>query len=111
MLCQLECACLHKTINVVVFFVKRNENDTYPKGRPLIQMYRVVPITERAHHTLFVTYKNVINECAAQDHNVYNNMKSTQQRLVIHTSQSSSFYGNQGFKQEFCDILVFPYTM
>ena len=42
-LCQSECACLHKTVNIVVFFVKSNEN-TYPKGRALMQMYRVVPI-------------------------------------------------------------------
>ena len=25
MLCQSECACLHKTINMVVFFVKSNK--------------------------------------------------------------------------------------
>jgi len=31
-LCQSECACLHKTVNIVVFFVKRNEN-IYSKGR------------------------------------------------------------------------------
>jgi len=31
---------------MVVFFVKSNEN-TYPKGRALMQMYRVVPITKR----------------------------------------------------------------
>jgi len=29
-LCQSECACLHKTVNMAVFFVKSNEN-TYPK--------------------------------------------------------------------------------
>ena len=46
MLCQSEYACLHKTVNMVVFFAKRNEN-TYPKGRSLIQMYTVVPITKR----------------------------------------------------------------
>ena len=33
-LCQSECACLHKTENMVVFFVKSNEN-IYPKGRVL----------------------------------------------------------------------------
>ena len=44
-LCQSECACLHKTVNMVVTFVKSNEN-TYPKGRALMQMYRVVPITK-----------------------------------------------------------------
>ena len=32
--CQSEWACLHKTVNLVVFFVKRHEN-TYPKGRAL----------------------------------------------------------------------------
>ena len=31
-LCQSECACLYETVNIVVFFVKSNEN-TYPKGR------------------------------------------------------------------------------
>jgi len=45
-LCQSECACLHKTVNNAVFFVKSNEN-TYPKRRALVQMYRVVPITKR----------------------------------------------------------------
>ena len=44
-LCQSECTCLHKTVNMVVFFVKSNEN-TYPKVRAL-QIYRVVPITKR----------------------------------------------------------------
>ena len=46
--CQSECACLHKTVNMVVFFVKSNEN-TYPKGRALKQMYRVVHITKRGN--------------------------------------------------------------
>ena len=45
-LCQSECTCLHKTINMVAYFVKSNEN-SYPKGRALMQMYRVVPITKR----------------------------------------------------------------
>jgi len=44
-LCQLECACLHKTLNMVVVFVKSNEN-TYPKGRALMEVYRVVSITK-----------------------------------------------------------------
>jgi len=30
-LCQSECACLHKTVNMVVFFEKSKEN-TYPEG-------------------------------------------------------------------------------
>ena len=34
-LCQSECAsCLHQTVNIVVFFLKNNENN--PKGRALI---------------------------------------------------------------------------
>jgi len=47
-LCQSECACLHKPVNMVVFFVKGNEN-TYPKGRALMQMYGVVSITNRGN--------------------------------------------------------------
>jgi len=31
---------------MLVFFVKSNEN-TYPKGRSLMQMYRVVPVAKR----------------------------------------------------------------
>ena len=53
-LCQSECACLHKTVNMVVFFVKSNEN-TYTKGRALMQIYRVVPNEKRGntiHETL-----------------------------------------------------------
>ena len=42
-LCQSE--CLHKTVNRVVFFVKSNGN-TFPKGRELMQLHRVVPITK-----------------------------------------------------------------
>jgi len=48
-LCQSECACLHQTINMVVFFIKFN-GTTYPKGRALMQMYRVVPITKRGNY-------------------------------------------------------------
>jgi len=46
--CQSECACLPKTVNMVVFFVKSKEN-TYTKGRALIQMYRVVPKMKRGN--------------------------------------------------------------
>jgi len=45
-LCQSECACLQKKVNMVVFFTKTIEN-TYPKGRALMQMYRVVPKMKR----------------------------------------------------------------
>ena len=34
-LCQSECACLHKTVNMVVFFVKSNEH-IYLKRRALM---------------------------------------------------------------------------
>ena len=43
---QSECACLHKTVNMVVSLLKVMKN-TYPKGRALMQMYIVVPITKR----------------------------------------------------------------
>jgi len=45
-LCQSECACLHLTADIVVFFVINNEN-TYPKGRSLMQMYRVVSLKQK----------------------------------------------------------------
>ena len=38
-------------LNMVVFLVKSNEN-TYPKGRALMQMYRVVPITNRGNFVI-----------------------------------------------------------
>jgi len=37
-----------KQQTVVVFFVKSNQN-THPKGRALLQMYRVVPTTKRGN--------------------------------------------------------------
>ena len=43
-LCQ--CTCLHIAVNMIAFYVKRNEN-IYPKGRALMKMYRVVPQTKR----------------------------------------------------------------
>jgi len=56
-LCQSECACLHKTVNMAVFFVESNEN-TYQKGRALMQIYRVVPITKRVNCQLVSNYFN-----------------------------------------------------
>ena len=44
-ICQSEGTCLHKTVNMVVFFIKSIEN-TYPKGSAIMQMYRVVPQTK-----------------------------------------------------------------
>jgi len=52
MLCQSECACSHQTVNMVVFFTKNNKN-TYPKGRALMQMYRVVAQTKRGNVTMY----------------------------------------------------------
>ena len=55
-LCQSECTILYKTINMVGFFVKSDEN-TYPKGRALMQMYRVVLITKSGNHGfIYVLY-------------------------------------------------------
>ena len=48
LLCQSECTCLHKTVNMVVFFVKSNEN-TYPKGGAFMQIYKVVTTTKRGN--------------------------------------------------------------
>jgi len=47
--CQSECICLHKTVNMVVFVNKCNEN-TNPNERALMQMYRVVSITQRGNY-------------------------------------------------------------
>jgi len=47
-LCKSENICLQKTAGMVVFFVKSNEN-TNPKGRALMQMYRVVPQMKRGN--------------------------------------------------------------
>jgi len=43
--CQSECACLYKTVNIVVVLVKINGNNC-PKGRARMQTYRVVHITK-----------------------------------------------------------------
>jgi len=57
-LCQSDCSCLHKTVNMVVFFVISNEN-AYPKRRALMQMYRVVPIKRRGI-LLYLNLSNVL---------------------------------------------------
>jgi len=44
-LCQSECACLHQTLSMVVFFSKNNKNASR-KGGALMQMYRIVPQTK-----------------------------------------------------------------
>ena len=48
MRCQSECACLHKTINMVVFFVKSNEN-TFHKRESTHSMYGIVPMMKRGN--------------------------------------------------------------
>ena len=45
LLCQPDCAFLHKTVNMVGFLCKNDEN-TYPKRRSLMLMYKVVPLTK-----------------------------------------------------------------
>jgi len=45
-LCQSECACLHKTINMVVFFVKSNEN-TFHKRESTHANVRNCPYDEK----------------------------------------------------------------
>ena len=66
MVCQSECACLHETVNMVVFFVKSNEN-TCPKGRALKKMYKwVVPQKERGNilrklNYLFSVYMDAVH--------------------------------------------------
>ena len=44
-LCQSECECLHKTVNMEVFFL-RMMKISYLKGKALKQMYRVVSQTK-----------------------------------------------------------------
>jgi len=46
---------------MVVFFVKSNEN-TYPKGRALMYMYRVVPIPKRGNTNSIQLYTYAINK-------------------------------------------------
>jgi len=45
---------------MLVFVVKRDEN-TYPQGRALMQMYRVVPLTKRGNYVGPVV--NPVNPC------------------------------------------------
>ena len=63
-ICQSKCACLHKTVNMVVFFVKSSEN-TYPKGRALMKMYRVVSKTRTGKTIAFSLsrYSLKVKEC------------------------------------------------
>ena len=53
-ICLSECACLHKTVNMVFFL---NYEYTSPKGRVIMQMYRVVSITKRGY-TYLAAFNN-----------------------------------------------------
>ena len=46
-LCQSECACLHKTVNTVVFFVKSNENTNLPKMESTLANVQNCPNNEK----------------------------------------------------------------
>jgi len=82
--CQSECTRLHKTVNMVVLFVTNTEN-TYPKGRALMQMYRVVPKTKRENSQQQYMYYNLNSSL-----NLYNNMIKTL------SSHRSLYYMYQG---------------
>ena len=69
-LCQSESACLHQTVYIVVFWTKYNEN-IYPKGRALIQMYRVVPQTNRGNKsTIILSKPGISSDCILSDRNI-----------------------------------------
>ena len=83
-LSQSECACLHKPVNMVAFFVKRSKKIPNPKGRALLQMYRVVPITKRGncHRKKWLTF----SEWYVVDHK-----GDDGQILCIHVSEHFKF--------------------
>ena len=49
--------CKYKTVNMVIFFVKKNEN-TCPKGRALMNMYIVVLQTKRGNKHVSKRHSN-----------------------------------------------------
>jgi len=49
--------CKYKTVNMVIVFVKKNEN-TCPKGRALMNMYRVVLQTKRGNNHVSKRHSN-----------------------------------------------------
>ena len=62
-LCQSECTCLHKTVNMVVFFVKSNEN-TYPKRESTHADVQSCPYNEKME--LFTLETNNFEEISIQ---------------------------------------------
>ena len=57
---QSDCACLHQTVNMAVFFVKVMKIPTQ-KGTTLLQMYRVVPQTKIGNSKLIPISNTVIS--------------------------------------------------
>ena len=74
-LCQSERACLHQTENIVNY--KNNEN-TYPKGRAPMQMYRDFPQTLRGNCA--TTVPSMVDSLAitifSKQHAQYNHINS-----------------------------------
>jgi len=52
-ICQSVCACLHKTVNIVVFFVRSNEN-TYSKRESTHANVQSCPCKEKKEYACFV---------------------------------------------------------
>ena len=52
-------------VYMVVFFVKSKRN-TYPKGRALMQMYRVVPLMKRGNVVANVIHSTCIRPSTSQ---------------------------------------------
>ena len=80
-LCQSEFACLHKAANTVVVFVKSNEN-TYQKGRALMQMYRVVPQTKGGNN----------NNNSSSNNNDFERNNTKMYTKYIQTNQTNRQY-------------------
>ena len=93
-LCQSQSACLHKTLNMVDFFVKSNEN-TYPKGRALMEMYRVVPLSKKREFPALDTVLNTIpllyqtSECSGQQHSL-DELKRRLEMAELYSQQLSN---------------------
>ena len=64
---------------MVVFFVKSNEN-TYPKGRSLMHMYRVVPLTIRGNSEVHLSCHLTCNR------ETYNELRPVSCRYALNNS-------------------------
>ena len=54
-LCQSDCTCLHKTVNMAVWFVKSNEN-TYPKRESVCANVQSCPINEKRELVTIIVF-------------------------------------------------------